>query len=302
MPPVHQRPDSMAPTGLLASWLAAVIAVPLSLFVAATGQGVGVLLAGGGWIGLCVGWDRQAWALVNQPVLNFASLPSATGYWLGSLIAALLVAALTIPLSLRLRTLSTQFFCVQWAWTAVVIGLSWQPALDLDLCHLTRWLHFRGLPPELRWITVVLATAAAVPIVLRLIAIARITRHHLSRTRRLALVVLHLLPAPLAWAAITSWIRGTIEAETWIVTAVPVLVILAVAWVGYPAALTHPVTSVSGRALAQLGVILVLAWAAFWFAGRPLPEDRAAAIQWGYDQSTNNIRPWMEPLRAPWLE
>ena len=301
MPPVNRRPDPLAPMGLLASWLAAVIALPLSLFVAAAGQGVGALFARAGWIGLSVPWDRQAWALVNQPVINFASLPSASGYWLGSWIALLGVAAVAIPLSLRLRGLASQLFVVQWAWMAVMIGISWQAALDPHLSHLTRWLQFRALPAELRWVSVVLAAAVAIPIVLRLIAIARITRYHLSRTRRLVLVVLHLLPIPLAWAATTTAIRGEFQLEASIAPGVPALVVLIVAWIGYPSPLTHHVAPIRGRAVAYLGVMMIVVWAAFWTAGRPLPDDRAAAFLWGRDKSTNNIRSWMEPHRAPWL-
>ena len=301
MPPVHRWPDPMAPTGLLVSWLAAVIAVPLSLFTSAAGQGLGALVAGSGWIGVSVPWDRQAWALVNQPVLNFASLSSATGYWLGSWVAPLLVAALAIPLSLRLRTVAAQLFVVQWAWIAIVIGVVWQGALDPQLSHFSRWLQFRALPPELRWIAAVLGAAVAVPIVLRLIALARIARHHLSRARRLALVILHLLPAPLAWAAITTVIRGGCEVETCVVASAPVVVVLAVSWIGYPAPLTHPIAPIRGRVFIHLITYCVLIWAAFWLAGRPLPEDRAAAVQWGCAGSYNNIRPWREPLQAPWV-
>lgn len=302
MPPVHRRPDPMTPTGLLASWLAAMTALPFSLFAAAAGQGLGALLAGGRWIGLSVPWDRQAWALVDQPVLNFASLPGAAGYWLGSSIAPLLVAALAIPLSLRLRSLSAQLVVVHCAWMAAVIGVAWQPALDPRLCHVSRWLHFRDLPPELRWVAVALAAAAAVPIVLRLIAIARINRYHLSRARRLMLVVLHLLPAPLAWAATTTMLRGAVEVEACVAAGLPVVVILVVAWIGYPAPLTHPVTPPGGWSFLRLGAILAVVWVAFWAAGRPLPDDRAAAVQWGRETATNNIRPWMEPHRAPWLD
>jgi len=302
MPSVNRWPDPMAPTGLLASWLAAVVALPLSLFTAAAGQGIGALLAGAGWIGVSVPWDRQAWALVNQPVLNFASLPAATGYWLGSWIAPLLLAALAIPLSLRLKALASQLFVVQWAWMAIVIGVAWQPALDPELSHLARWLRFHDFPPELRWIAVVLGAAAAVPIVLRLIALARIARHHMSRSRRLAVIVLHMVPAPLAWAATTTVIRGGVQVETCIVAAAPILVVLAVSWIGYPPPLTHPVAPVRGRVFAHLITVGLLVCTAFWFAGRPLPGGRAAGLQWARAGSFNNIRPWMEPLRAPWLE
>jgi hypothetical protein len=298
---VISRPDPLAPRGLLASWLAGLIALPLTLFVAASGQGIGALLAKAGWIGLSVPWDRQAWALVNQPVLNFASLPAASGYWLGSLIASLTVSALAIGLSLRLQSLGSQLFVVQWAWMAAIIGASWQPALDPHLSHLTRWLLFRGLPAELRWLSLALVVALAVPIALRLIAIARITHYHLRRSRRLVLVAVHLLPFPLAWAAATTALRGGFQLEASIMAGIPLLVALLVAWIGYPAPLTHTVTPMTGRAFGTLVAGLLLAWAVFWVAGRPLPDDRAAAVQWGRDKTSNNIRPWMEPVVAPWL-
>jgi len=301
MPPVIRRPDPLAPTGLLASWLAGLIALPVALFAAAGGQGVGALLAKAGWIGLSVPWDRQPWALVNQPVLNFASLPSASGYWLGSWIAPLAVAAIAIPLSLRLKSLSSQLFVVQLAWMAAVIAASWQPALDPETNHLARWLRFRDLPVELRWLCPVLVAAVIVPIVLRLIAIARITRYHLRRSRRLVLVAVHLTPIPLAWAAATTTLRAEFPVEASITAGVPLVVVLMVAWIGYPAPLTHPVTPAPARTFGLLALILVLAWTAFWIAGRPLPDDRAAAVQWGRSGSSNNIRPWMEPVMAPWL-
>jgi len=301
MPPVIRRPDLLAPVGLLTSWLAGLIALPLALFVAAGGQGIGSVLAQAGWIGLSVPWDRQAWALVNQPILNFASLASASGYWLGSWIAPIGVATLGIMLSLRLKSLSSQLFVVQWAWMAAVIGVSWQPALDPHLSHLARWFMFRGLPVELRWLSPALVAVVAVPIVLRLIAIARITRYHLRRGRRLILVAVHLLPIPLAWAAATTAIRGEFQLEASLMTGVPVIVVLMVAWIGYPAPLTHTVSPVTARAFGLLVVLLALGWTAFWIAGRPLADDRAAAVQWGRAKSSNNIRPWMEPAMAPWL-
>lgn len=287
---------------LLASWLAALISVPLSLFLAASGQGLGALLAGGGMIGVSTPWDRQAWALVNQPVLNFASLPTAGGYWLGSWIVPLVIALLAIPLSLRLGTLVSQLFVVQLAWVSVVIGTLWQPALDPPLSHVSRWLEFRDLPTEFGWLTVLAAVAAAVPIALRLISVSRITHFHSSRGRRLGVVVLHLFPVPVAWALVTLSLRGAVGPQAWIATGVPALAALAVAWIGYPAPLTHPITAVRGRVFAHLLILGILTWGAFLATGRPLANNRAAAIQWAREGSYNNIRSWMEPIRAPWLE
>lgn len=301
MPPVHQRPDLGALKTLLASWLAALTALPASLLLSAAGQGLGALAAGGGWIGICTPWDRQVWALVNQPVLNFASLTDAGGYWLGSWAVPFLFAVIAIPLSLRLKTVATQLAVVQGTWIALVIAASWQIALDSHLGHLTRWLHFRELPAELRWVTVAAAAAAAVPIVIRLLAMARITRFHLGRGRRLALVLGHLFPVPAAWMAVAIVFRDAVPVEACVAAGVPLLVAVVVAWFGYPAPLTHPVAAVSPRALVALCVLGVLTWAACYSTGRPLPDDRAAAVQWARDGSFNNIRDWMEPWRAPWL-
>lgn len=302
MPEVHRWPEPMAPTGLLASWSSAVIAVPLTLLISAAGQGLGALAAGGGWIGLAIPCDRQPWALVNQPVLNFASLPSAGGYWLGSTALPLALALGLMPLSLRLRSLAAQLFVVQLAWTAAVVGLGWQPLLDPAHAHVARWLGFRGLPLELRWLVGGAAAAAAVPVALRLIALARIARFHLGRGRRLLLVALHLLPAPVAWAVASSLLGGAIPPEAAATTALVVLTALAVAWFGFPPPITHRVTPATWRAVAVAVAGAMLAAAVFWVAGRPLPDDRAAAVQWGRAGSFNNVRQWMEPDLAPWLE
>jgi hypothetical protein len=292
----------MAPTGLLASWLAGLVAVPLTLLTAAAGQGVGALAAGGAWIGMSLPWNRQVWALVNQPALNFASLPTATGYWLGSVAAPLAVALLAMPISVRFRRLASQLFIVQWAWTAFVIGVAWQPALDPANSHPIRWLRFRGLAPELWWVTAILSSAVVIPIVLRLLAVARITHHHMGRGRRVVVVAAHLLPVPTAWAITSTVVRGSVPVESSIVFAVSLSLALIVAWIGYPAPLNHPVASLRGGGLLQLVAFSMTLWIVLVLAGRPLPGDRAAALQWGHSSSFNNIRGWMDPLQAPWLD
>lgn len=301
MPAVDHRPDPMAPAGVLVSWMAATLAIPLTLFTAAAGQGLGTIAARGGWIGVCVPWDQQAWALVNQPVLSFAATLSATGYWCGSLAAGFLVAALGIPIGLRLRSLAAHLFCVQWCWTAITIGLLWQPALDPQTSHFTRWLKFRDAPTELRWIAVVLAAAVTIPVILRLLSLARIKRYHMSRWWRMLVVVLHLIPIPAAWIATWIVVHRTVPVEACVVTAIPIIVGVLVAWIGYPMPLTHLVEAPRPRAIAALTAAGLVAWAAMWCAGRPLPDSRFAAVQWGRDGSFNNIRPWMQPSLAPWL-
>ncbi len=292
----------MAPSAVIASWIAAVAAVPAALVGAAAGQGLGTMLVGGTWIGICVPWDRQPWALVNQPVLNFASLPSAAAYWLGGPAVVLGVAIGLIPVTVRVRSLAGQLAAVQLAFVATVVGLLWQPALDPASSHVTRWLEFRGLAPELRWLAAAVGAGAAVPIVLRLIALARITHFAPSRGRRLGLVMLHLVPVPLGWAAVSTLVRGGVPAEACTVAAVPMVVALVTAWFGYPPAATHAVVAIRPRTVVALAGIMLTFAAVALAAGRPLPGDRTAAVQWARDSSFNNIRPWMAPLRAPWLD
>lgn len=281
--------------------MSAAAAIPLTQLAAAAGQGVGTLLAGGAWIGLCLPFDRQAWALVNQPALNFAALPAGSGYWLGSLLAPVLIAALALPFSLRVATLIGQLAVVQLAWTSAVVGVAWQPSLLPELSHLARWLHFRGLPPELRFVTVVVAVAVVVPVVLRLLALARITRFHLGRGGRLAVVTVHMLPLPILWCGISAWLTGNLPVEACLVTAAPLLTAMVVAWFGYPAPMTHAVSGVRWNQTVVPAVALTLALALIWFAGRPLPDNTTAALQWARSTSMNNIRGWMTPSRAPWL-
>jgi hypothetical protein len=291
----------MALKSLLASWLAAIFAVPASLLAAAAGQGLGTLVVGGSWIGVCVCWNREVWALVNQPVLNFAASISSTGYWLGPWIVPLAFAIAVMPLSLRLKALTWQLIVVQTAWVALVVGASWQVFLEPKQGHLARWLGFRGLPNELRWLAMAVAVAAAVPVVLRLLALARIARYHLSRSRRLGLVLLHLFPIPVAWAAVATFLAQEVPVEACIAAALPLVTAMMVAWLGYPAPPTHAVTQVAIRACVPLVIAAALAWAAFYAAGRPLPPNHAAAVQWSHESATNNIRDWMEPRLAPWL-
>lgn len=301
MPQVHLRPDLVSPSSLLASWLSAVAAVPSVLLISAIGQGLGTLVAGGGWIGICTPWDRQVWALVNQPVLNFSALPAATGYWLGSWAAPFLTAVLIMPLSLRLKSASSQLAVLQTGWIALVIGASWQTFLDPVSGHLARWLGFRELPAAAAWVVVAAAIAAVPPFVIRLLAIARITRFHLSRSRRVGLVVIHLIPIPAACVAAFIILEEAVPVEACVAAGFPVLAALIIAWFGYPAPLTHPVTAVGARGLATLVVAVVLGFTAVAAAGRPLAGDRVSAVQWAREGSTNNIREWMVPWRAPWL-
>ena len=76
--------DVMAPKIVLFSLVAAAGALAGALLVAILGQGLGGLIGGCGWIGISSPLDRQVWALMNQPTLNFSTLLRSLGYWAGS--------------------------------------------------------------------------------------------------------------------------------------------------------------------------------------------------------------------------
>ena len=115
-------------------------------------------------------------------------------------------------------------------------------------------------------------------------------------------MLVHMAPIPLAWAALGCWLRGSIPIEAGIAAAAPLLVGLAVAWIGYPAPPTHAIAAPGLRAAVALALAAAVGCGILWAAGRPLPDDRTAAVQWARDSATNNIRPWMAPWRAPWLD
>jgi hypothetical protein len=79
-------------------------------------------------------------------------------------------------------------------------------------------------------------------------------------------------------------------------------VALATAWIGYPAPVTHAVAGTRASSLVGWLLIGLALWTVLVAAGRPLPAGRTAALQWAQASSLNNIRPWMQPVRAPWLD
>jgi hypothetical protein len=283
-----------APSVIATSWLAASTAFPLALVGAVCGQGLGAVVGGCQWIGVTLPLDRQAWALVNQPVLNFASLPSAGGYWLGSTTLPLLVAVTLIGFFPRPRTLVSELFSLQFAWALSTIAVAWLPLVDTDDGHLARYLSLHDLSGAWLWLAPGLAAVAALLPTLRLLELARRRRSDIGRTHRLLLVALHLgLPA-LLWIAAASWVHGSIPVLPTFAIATPLMSALALAWSRYPSPHVHPLP---GPKLAEI-VALVAATsvlsAAVWFSGRPVEDGGSAGFLWGQPRSFNNIRPWIE--------
>lgn len=298
---MDQRPDLSAVGSIATSWLAALAGVPAAAIIAAAGQGLGTVVVGGQWIGICLPWDRQVWALVNQPTMSFAASVAATGYWLGHWLGPLAVATVVVVLSKRLRSLSGHLVVLGLGWTALVLGAGWLTLIDGPDGQLARWLVFRGLPVELRWTSIAVSIAAAIPIVLRLLAIDRVIRFHPARGRRIGIVVLHLWPVPVTTIILAIVVAGEAPVEACIGAAAPLLAALVTAWFGFPPPPTHTIARVAPRTPILLAVGAVVLGGAAAAAGRPLADGRHAAIQWWYDSPTNNIRSWMAPTMAPWV-
>jgi len=295
MPTMETEPGTTKLSVIAISWLAASAALPFALVGAACGQGVGALTGGCHWIGVTLPLDRQVWALVNQPVLNFASLPGAGGYWLGSILVPLAVAAAIIGFLPRARSLVTELVVVQIAWAMSTVAVAWLPLLDADDGHLIRFLTLHGWPGGWVWLAPVLAAGAALLPTLRLLSLARRRRPNIGRASRVLVVAVHLFVPAVAWIGLASLIRGAVPVLPSIAMAAPLASAVAFAWFRYPAPFVHPLESPRPAEIVVLTVAATILSAGVWLAGRPLTDGRSAGFLWGRAQSFNNIRQWIEP-------
>jgi len=293
---MQTEPRINAPSIVAISWTAAIAAFPLALVLAVLGQGLGALVGGCQWIGASLPLDRQVWALVNQPVLNFASLPSAGGYWLGSLMVPLIVAALVIPLFLRSNSMIVEVSVIQLAWGAAVVAVAWLPLLDQGDGHLARWLDLHDLPPTLVWLAPALAAGAGLLPTLRLLELARRRQKDTSRTYRVILVGFHLVAPVVVWVGLGSLIRSSVPLEATLAIAAPVCAAIVLAWLRYPAPYVRRLERSTVSGVVALVICAAVAMILVWITGRPLPNDASAGILWGQPQAYNNIRPWIDPF------
>lgn len=295
MPQMETEPGTASASVIAISWLGAFVALPFALIGAAFGQGIGALIGGCHWIGITLPLDRQIWALVNQPALNFATLPQAGGYWLGSILLPLAVAVTIIGFLPRARSLVTQLSCIQVAWAMSLVAVAVLPVLDNEDGHLARFLALHGWPTTLVWLSPIFAAGAALLPTLRLLELTRRRRPNIRRRYRLLIVAVHLVVPAAGWLGLMSLVHGSVLIPAVIAGAVPVIAALAFAWFRYPDSYVRPLE------LPQAGEIIGLAFAAVfmatvvWAAGRPLADGRSAGILWGTAQSSNNIRMWIDP-------
>jgi hypothetical protein len=296
MPRMHRDRDVMAPKGLLFGLLAAIVALPAALLAAVSGQAIASLLGGCGWIGISTPVDRQVWALVNQPALNFASLPRGLGYWLGSLLLPLMIAAVLVHFLPRSRSLAAELVVLHLAWGCATVSVAWLPVLDPVDGHISRMLELWRLPRQLVWMVPLVAVPAALPATLRLLALLRMVRQHSGRPLRLLTVGVHLVLPVVAWAALANLMRGELAVGASIGLAAPLVTAFAVAWYGYPHAFPHRLRELRLSDAVRTAAVAAVVVATVWLAGRPLANDRTSGLLWAEPKSYNNIREWIEPM------
>ena len=295
MPPMETEPGTASTSVIAISWLGASAALPFALIGGAFGQGLGALIGGCHWIGVTLPLDRQIWALVNQPVLNFSSLPRAGGYWLGSILLPLVVAVTIIGFLPRARSLVTQLSCIQVAWAMSLVAVAVVPVLDSEDGHLARFLALHGWPTTLVWLSPVFAAGAALLPTLRLLQLARRRRPDIRRSYRLLVVAVHLGVPAVGWLGLVSLVHGSVLMPAIIAAAVPLIAGFAFAWFRYPAPYVRPLELPKAGEIVGLALAAVIFAASVWVAGRPLADGQSAGILWGTAQSSNNVRVWIEP-------
>ncbi len=292
---MYRDADPWSPQGVVVGLLTAVAAAAFTLLLAVLGQALGALAGGCTWIGISTSPYRQVWALVNEPTLNFASLPRAFGYWWGSLLLPLAVAGFTVPLVPRRRTVAAELAAVHVAWMATVVGVAWLPLLDPREGHLARWLELVGRPADLLWLAPATAALLAVPVTLRLLALARAARRDLPRLSRVGLVLAHLVVPAVGWCMLVVPLRGTPPVTALAGLAMPVAVALVVAWTGYPTAYAFRLDELSGGTVVRALVAALVGWALVLGCGRPLSDGSTAGVLWAAPSARNNVRPWISP-------
>jgi len=145
------------------------------------------------------------------------------------------------------------------------------------------------------WLSPVFAAGAALLPTLRLLQLARRRRPDIPRSYRSLVVAIHLgVPAAL-WLGLVSLVRGDVLTPAIFAAAAPVIAALAFAWFRYPGPYVRPLELPSAGEIIGLALAAVILAAIVWVAGRPLADGKSAGVLWGTAQSSNNIRPWIEP-------
>ncbi len=294
---MHRDLNPLIPRNLLISWLLAMFAIPLTLVAAAAGQGIGAWFGGCSWIGITLPLGRPVWALVNEPSIHFASLGTADGYWLGSLILPLLLALLAPGFIPRARTAGAELLMIQLAWASAFAGLAWLPLLDLTDSHLSHWLDFHRLGQHWIWVAPAVAGLIALLAANRLTKLLVTASPHAGSGTRVTAAVLHLWLPAAGWMLLVGIVSGPLSHRAVAAAAIPCGAVALGALLARPVGHSRPLEPVNTRTWVYGLTAVFLTGALVWVAGRPLPNQHNAGLLWGRPLATNNIRSWVTPKR-----
>jgi hypothetical protein len=284
---------------VLLSWALAVALWPVAWWGVTVAQAIGVLLAGGGWIGAAVPLGAQPWALVNQPGIAYASSRAALwGYWLAPLLGPALLAGLLPWLApAPSRGWAGELALFHLAFASAALGLAWAAPLGVADGPAAGLFRFWKIAP-----THTLAVAALVAVVAVQGSVIRLAARWWAapggprRGRRVRTAFVHGVMPALGWAAIAALAGWPPSGRSLQLLAVVLVGALAagVAWVpGSPLRrLEQPEARSLLLAAAAAAVVAVLA---LW-AGAPA-GGHTRALLWGEPAATNNIRTEMVRVR-----
>ncbi len=283
---------------LALSWGAALVAWPLAWLLLASAQGVGTLIAGGGWIGVAIPFGAHPWALVNEPTVAFAGSRAAlVSYWLAPPLMALAAAVLLPTVVPVPRGWFSEVGVFQLAVSCATLGLGWGAPLGVADGPASGLERFWNVPPS-----VFVVASVALGAVVAQLAVARLNGHLWSlpggplRSRRVLVVVAHALPPAVFWVAAATSQGWGVPPSAILATGAVLAGALVGGWVWTPHAPLRPRPDVGwGRVLGVAALGFLTFGAAGW-AGAPR-GGHPAALVWGVPRETSNVRAGMTVIR-----
>jgi len=275
------------------------VAWPLAWLLLAVAQGLGTVIAGGGWIGVAVPMGLHPWGLVNEPSIAFANTRAALFlYWLAPPLGALAVAVLLPTLVPVPPSWAAEVGAFQLATASAVLGLGWAPPLGVADGPAAGVALFWGVRQ-----VVFVAVAALLGVAVVQLAVARLAGHLWVepggplRRRRLAVALVHAFPPALFWAA-AVWLQGWAIPPLALLDAAAVLLgALFGAWRWMPSSPLHPHPHMGWRRVAAVAVVGAAVFGLALWAGAPR-MGRGVAFVWGFPGQSNNVRPGMAVVRV----
>ena len=276
---------------LALSWLLSAVLWPVVWLLLPAAQGVGVMIAGGEWIGVSAPWGSQPWALVNQPGVGFAATRAALwAYWLPPLVVPLLLALLLPPLMPSGQGWVSELGIYHAATASAVLGLGLAPSLGVGDGPAAGLETFWQIPSL--WVVLLAALVGATGATmasLRLASPLWLAPGGPTRRRRLLVPLLHAGP-PLALWLVGVWLGGwrPRTAATVVAGAVFGLAVVASGWFVTRAPLVRRRAAGWGTmvlaSFLAIGIGTLLAWAGAPQGGSP------KGFLWGEERMTSNVR------------